>query len=422
MWKKIFVLIITIAITPLTPPAIAETPLLSMSDFAYGAELDTSEAKFTRFTLIPDMVKNIKRQDLGDIRIFDSNNELIPALVRKKDGDNKLKREILNFSRIQSADDTTSYILDRTENHRRSLKSLSLQWQQNYAPNMLLIRVDHSADKLSWETLKDSEAINNFKFEGIVLKQNVITINDHTQRYIKITFQNRKQPSVLASVHAYTSDRKISDYTWIPAGKITPQPGKPDAYRFKLGDGIRPELFKLSFPALNTILNGSLNGLQAVDEKLKYTPVIKNFDAYVVTINNKVINSMPINISRWQYADWLIIARATKNIDEENLPGIDLAYPQYEIIFANNGEGPFTVVWGNPAAGKPVAGDLAKQIHTQKDIAEIRPGTILGNRQLTELMESRQTPWLMLSISVAVIILLAIAFIFGYRRYQQGRN
>lgn len=131
---------------------------------------------------------------------------------------------------------------------------------------------------------------------------------------------------------------------------------------------------------------------------------------------------MPINISRWQYTDWLIIAMATKNIDEESLPGIDLAYPQYEVIFANNSEGPFTVVWGNPAAGKPVAGDLAKQIQALKDISEVRPGTVLGNRQLTELMESRQTPWLMISISVAVIIIVAIAFIFGYRRYRQGRN
>ncbi|MCK5027812.1 MAG: DUF3999 family protein, partial [Candidatus Pacebacteria bacterium] len=199
MLKRTIVLLSTITTIVLTPPVIAEPALLNMNDFTYGAELAASESEFSRFTLNPGMIKSIKRQDLGDIRIFDGNNELMPSQVRKKDGSNKLKRETLSLSRLRGPDNTTAYILDRTADHKRSLKSLSLQWRQGSAPTMLLIQVEHSADKKSWKTLKDSEAVNNFKFEGIVLKQNIIDINSHTQQYIKITFLNKKQSPALAS-------------------------------------------------------------------------------------------------------------------------------------------------------------------------------------------------------------------------------
>ena len=411
-------LLITLIITTLAPPVIAEAALLNMNDFAYGAELATSESEFRRFTLKPSMIKNIKRHDLGDVRIFDGNNELVPRLVRKKDGDNKTKRQSLSFSRVRGVDSTTVYILDRTANHKRSLKSLLLQWKHASAPSMLLIHVEHSADKKSWKTLNDSEAVINFKFDGIALKQNVIDINSHTQRYIKIKFLSKKRSPVLASVHAYTTNKQISDYSWLPAGKLEPQSGIANAYHFKLSEGIRPELFKLSFPSLNTILNGSLNTIKTVEDKLEYKSVIKNFNAYVVTINNKVIKSRPINISRWQSADWLITARASKNIKAEDLPGVTLAYLQYEVIFASNDEGPYTVVWGNPTAGKPIAGDIIERIKNQQDIADVKPGVMLNNSQLTELMESRQIPWLMISISLALLAIAVVAFLFGYRRYQ----
>ena len=421
MLKRITILLCSSTIILLTAPAAAEPPTLNMNDFAYGAELEVSEAEFMRFNLNPDMVKNIRRNDLGDVRIFDVNNELLPSLVRKKDGRNKLKRETLSPSRLQTKDDTIAYVLDRTADHKRSLKALSLQWRPGTAPNMLQILVEHSADKNSWETLKDSETVNNFKFEDIALTQNIIDINSYTQRYIKLSFQNKKPLPVLATVHAYTSDKQSSDYTWIPAGKLQAQAGTRDSYHFQLDDGIRPELVKLRFPSLNTILNGQLSASKTVNGKQQYQPVINNFNAYVVTINNKVVKSRPINISRWQSNDWLITASASKNIQEDSLPGVDLAYPQYEIIFASNNEGPYTVVWGNPAAGKPVVGDIIDRLKKRPDIVEIKPGATLNNRRLTELMESRQTPWLMISISLAIVVIAVTGFAFASRRYRSGK-
>ena len=96
--QKATIFLTTLAFATLAPLAIAEPASLIMSDFAYGAELTRSESEFRRFTVKPNMIKNIKQHDLGDVRIFDGDNELIPRLVRKKDGDNQLKRHTLSFS------------------------------------------------------------------------------------------------------------------------------------------------------------------------------------------------------------------------------------------------------------------------------------------------------------------------------------
>lgn len=411
-----YTIIILFTIVTLAPPVIAEPVPLKMSDFDYGSELTSSESEFTRFVIKPNMIKNIKQHDLGDVRIFDGNNELMPSLIRKKDGANKLKRQMLSFSHLRTKDNATAYILDRTENHKRSLKSLSLQWKKGTQLNMMLVRVEHSADKKLWKTLKEAEAISNFMYEGTIVKQNIIDINDFTKRYIRVTFLSRRQSPVLASAHIYTTNTKISDYSWIPADKLKIQKGMSNAYRFNLNKGIRPELLKLSFPKLNSILNGALNSVETINEKLQYKPVFKYFNAYVVTINNKVIKSRPINLSRWKSSDWLITAKTLKNIQPEDLPRVILAYPQYEIIFTNSGEAPYTVVWGNPTAGKPMTGDVLERMQAKQDIAEVKSGIILNNARLTELMESRQIPWLIISISIAIAIIAVSVLVFAYRR------
>jgi hypothetical protein len=416
MQKRIIALLGTMLIVS-TELSIAEPPSLYMDDFAYGAPLTSAASEFRSFTLLPTMIKDVKRRDLGDIRVFDGNSELIPTLVRKKDGQIKISRQSVSFSRLQIAGKTTGYMLDRTAKHEQSLKSLSLKWKQGTAPSVLSIRVEHSPNKKSWKTLKDSETVNNFKFNGIALNQNIIDINNNTQRYIKLIFLDKKQAPALASVHAYVTNKKISDYFWISAGKLQPQEGMPNSYGINLNKGIRPKLIKLSFPKLNSIISGPLNSIETINGKSQIKPLLKNFSAYIVTMNNKVVKSRPINISRWKSSNWLITSKASKNIQPEDLPGITAAYPQYEVIFASNGNEPYTVVWGNAAAGAPMAGNIIKRIKTQQDIAVVKPGSILNNTDLTELMESRQVPWLMLLTGLFIAIAAAVSFVFGYQRY-----
>ena len=260
-------------------------------------------------------------------------------------------------------------------------------------------------------------------FNGIELKQNIIGINSRTERYLKLTYINTGYTPVLASVNAYTTNKTPSANSWITAGSLEPLEDGSNSYRFSVSKGVSPSFLRMSFGKLNTLLQGSLYTVDNIDGKLQRKPLIKNFSAYKVTLNNKVVESRLIDVRRWQSEDWLITADDASNLDADDLPDVLVAYPQYEVIFANDGSKQYTVVWGNGSAGAPESGDIVKRIKagkiSMKDIAVVKPGRILDKAELTELMNSRWWDKVLLitGLVLLVIAVIAAAF-FGYRRYQ----
>lgn len=425
MHERIIALLGAMILALITTPVVAEASPLKLDDFAFGADLSSAETEFRRFTLTPIMIKDVQRRDLGDVRVFNDDNELVVSKIRKKDGGLKTSGQPLSFSRLTVAGKTAGYLLDRKKSHKQWLKSLHLSWQQGSSPKILAVRVEHSADKKKWKVLKKSEIVNNYKFSGIELKQNVIEINSHAERYIKLTFLNTRYSPVLASVSAYTTNKTPTAFSWITAGSLEPLEGEANSYRFSVSEGVSPAFLRLSFSKLNTLLHGSLYTVANIDDKLQRKPVINNFSAYRVTLNNKVVDSRPIDVSRWQSVEWLITADDASNLDAEDLPDVMVAYPQYEVIFANDDSKQYTVVWGNRSAGAPESGDIVKRIKdnkiTMQDIAVVTPGRMLNKTELTDLMNSRWWAKMLLLSGLVLLVIAAIAAgFFGYRRYQSS--
>lgn len=417
MQQKMIALLVAVILSVLTPQTFAGAPSIKLNDFAFGGDLTTAESEFRRFSLSASMVKNIQRRDLGDIRVFDNNNDLMPVLVRKKGGKVKTSQQTLAFSRHRGSATSSGYILDRSAKHKQSLKSLQLRWKPGRSPKVLTVRVEHSADKKTWQTLKNAEMVYNVEFKGKALKQNSIDINNYTQRYIKLSFLNKRRAPALVSAKAVTTSKKLPDHLWVPPSPLKVDKSITNAYRFSVSKGISPHLLKLSFAELNNILSGRLYAIEVAEGELKKKTLVNNFDAYAVSLNNKVVRPKPIDVSKWQSSEWMITSKALSAYSEEDLPGVMAAYPSYEVIFADDGKAPYTAVWGSNAAGAPMSGDLVERIKagklSLKDIAVVKPEFVLNNDRLTELMESRQTPWLTLLLGLFAVGIVA----FSYKRY-----
>lgn len=420
MQWKIITMLGTVILTVLTSPVGATSSQLNLEDFAYGTELTSAETEFRRFILTTTMIQDIQRRDLGDLRVYDEDNELMPILIRKKDSFIKNRQQKLSFSPQANAGKTTSYILDRASS-KLWLNSLQLQWKPSTGLNVWTVRVEHSSDQHKWEILKDSQMVSDFKFGDKKLKQNVIDINNRTQRYIKLTFLDAKRLPVLKSVVAHTSTAQPSNMAWVSVGQLQSKAGMPGSYFFKVSKGVSPNLVSLGFKKLNTLLSGSLYTVTNIDGKLKQKISSNNFNAYKVTMNNKVVNSKPVDLSQWQASEWLITADAVSNLKEDDLPEVMVAYPQYEVIFAADGDEPYTVVWGNRTA-TPVANDIITRIRAsgkkRKDVAMVAPGYVLDSAGLAELVASRSSPWWLYLFALILVVLAGAAVKFGYQRYH----
>lgn len=418
MLQKVIVLM-GIAVSLLSPLIFAEEQqVLKLNDFDYGGDLSSAESEFRRFMLSADMIKGVRRNDLGDIRVFDGKNRLMPSLLKKKDSRIKSSQQNLSFHALTISDKDSGYLVDRTDRHEQSLEALELHWKSGAAPKILSVRVEHSKDKKDWKTLVNTEVLYNYKFKGRLLKQNTVKINDYTERYIRLTFLNKKRRPVMASVKAFTTNRKLAEKVWVSAGKLTADGTVPNAYHFSTGTGFRAELIKLGFIKINMMLAGSLYNLETIDGNLRHNLVSDDFAAYEISLNNRVVRADPIDVSKSQSTQWMVVADNSGELSAEDLPEVRAAYSQYEVIFAADGAEPYTVVWSNQSAGAPIKSDIVDRIKAKKlgwnDIAPVKPLFVLDKEQLTGLMESRESHFL---LPMALFMFIA-SVVFGYRRYR----
>ena len=74
---------ILVVLLTLAFPATANSPLRP-ADFAYGIAIETSgDAPFHEFTVPQSVYESVTRTDLGDLRVFNARDEIVPHALRR---------------------------------------------------------------------------------------------------------------------------------------------------------------------------------------------------------------------------------------------------------------------------------------------------------------------------------------------------
>lgn len=396
---------------------------VNMDEFSYGSELSSADAAIRRIELQPVVIRDIQRRDQRDIRVYDANNVAMPSALMKKDGPIRSSRVNLDISAEYLKGKISAYVIDRGNDQVPVIDSLKLAWKTGHAPNILTFYIEHSTNRKSWQTLVNSARVINFDFKGVRLELNEIDINKTTKRYLRFVPIDDKIFPPLAGVTATLTSLPHSDAWWLPVSRLHADDSRPGHYQFEITTGVRPVQFKLSFPAINSLMNGTLYSYAESDAKSR-TVFTKDFEAYAVTLNQKVVNARPVDISHSSSTRWEIATTQTLNIDTEHLPSIMAAYPRYQLIFASDGDEPYTLVWGNGNADTNQASDLDARIkagrNSVNEFPEVRTGVILDNSKLAALVASRRKLWPVI-LSVLALLTASIAMFIGYKRYRKSR-
>lgn len=390
----------------------ATTDELSMDDFDFGVELLSVDDPVRRFNVTPIIMQGVKRSDLGDVRVFDYYNNLMPMKLISLDSDIEMFQQSLVVTKYKNAGQQ-GFILERPQDDQRWLKSLHLNWQQGRAPNVLVIRVEHSADLINWNPLKPSEVISNYRFKNTLINHNTIDINDHTERYLRLVYKKRQlMTPVLQSANSIVLNKKPIDSKWITAGKLETTPDTAGTFVFNSASVVTPRLVNFYFNKLNMVLTGSLYRMTAVNGASTWKLVNDDFNAYKVTLNNKIVASSPINVADSNATQWKIVSEGNTAFSEEEMPDVMVDYPVYDVVFADKGREPYTLVWGSSKTGAPESDSSLPD-----DAVTVYHGQHMDNAQLVELAASRR---FIMVISIAGLVILALVAISGFLYYRRS--
>jgi hypothetical protein len=353
-----------------------------IQDFAYQAQLSASDQSLQRVELPVDVLLSLTRNDLGDVVVFDAANRLMPSWVRQKPAQFKSEQLDLEFHRfstfremrsktlstrqVQNQDNLTSerqtietipvqstrhdYIIELTNRQQQpGLQHIELEWMHEPADQMLSLRVEVGKDLDQWKTLHESKSLTNR--DSTKPEWTRIDSIPGAYRYIRLTSLKPVESFELLRVSgAYEYEQSI-DPVWHKLSVLQSDETRDGLYHFDLPEGLRAHQIRLNPVQQESFIKGDLYASQ--DDFEHKVTIKRDWQQHSFNSSNDIQPSKPVQINSLSYKNWWFYSAQSLH----EAPELEVAFPVYEVLFLNNGNGPFKLAWGNYDAEKP-ANDL----------------------------------------------------------------
>lgn len=135
--------------------------------------------------------------------------------------------------------------------------------------------------------------------------------------------------------------------------------------------------------------------------------------------DDEVKPSRPFNIERLHAASiWFSSSTAL-----DSPPHVTLGYPQYEVVFLGDGNGPYRLAWGSHAY-QPVSSNLNQLLEgslrdTQQHGALVQLGSTEEAGGISRLSPETTLPWKRWLLSVLLVLAAIVTGRMAYRLYRE---
>ena len=447
MIKSLSACLIYVLLTAVTAHA-AKTDLVDrpirLEDFAYGMALDFSGQEALYQVELPLAIyQNTTRYDLGDIRVFNAQGEMVPHMLRQqlthasqpvlqalvyfplqsasKESLDQLTVKIktrhgtlLDIASTQpvSLEHLSGYLLDTSKLHQ-AMQALELTWptvSENFAG---VLTVESSQDLKNWELLVSDAPLASLQYDGHSLLQNRIDFSPTQAKYLRLSWPNSQTALKLTGIKVELATKQLTTpLHWIKIrGAATNQAGE---YVFDLGAHVPMQRIRFDLPQNNTLVNVTL--LSRASNEDIWRPVNTAL-LYKLQRNNQPLNNPDLIVtSHDRY--WLLRVDQGSGGLGSGLPDMHIGWLPQQLVFVARGETPFKIAYGNnglhPAEFdmQPfmlMSNDIEHGLHTAQTGAVVSLG---GNKRLEPVPPG--LPWkkglLWLSLSLAVMVLGWMAY------------
>ena len=390
-------------------------------DYAYKARLGAAEQALQRVELPIDIILSLTRSDLADLAVFNIRDKRVPHALIPRPGtviDHRPELSFHEFDRYlqQNSRTVTTREQNQQENSLSELETtetvavqsvrkdylielavdekipdfdrLELTWNHEPASQLLEVRVEAGNELDKLRVIKSRKSLTNQESKDLDWRS--INGIPRNKKYLRITPVNEVTRFELLSVRGHYREFEEAPVLTYPLEPIVSEEDTGRFYMFEFPSVVRADAMRIVPTDANRVIKGNLYGVWGKAEDRRH---IRTGYRQHNLLNDDVKPSKPIGLPRRKYKSIWFTAEA----DLFEPPRVELIYPQYELIFLGDDNGPYTLAWGNHESKGPTT-DLTgmlkgslKQAQQQSELVTV--GAIQESGGPSRLAPQPTLPW-----------------------------
>jgi len=450
--------------------ALAQTPQTKPEAFAYrtGIDLSANGGPFYQVVLPLPVYQGVQRQDLGDLRVFNGQGEVVPhSLIRAQS--TSISREkyiavpvfpITQSKSVQEAGGEVALdvqrkadgtliavpkntkpgkeialvqgaILDLSQIKER-VRALHLQAVQSDVP-FHAFAVETSDDLQQWHSLLSDAQLVHLQQGGQVIDKDTFELDGKAGKYLRIVWREPTQAPPLASASVVTTHTSLDRARILWTDPITPTTTEANVYDYPIPGHLPLEQVRIGLPQLNTLAPLQVQRYIAPSAQRQRGAwaTLTQTVAYRLQSPQGEVRSPDIELNNAPLDRVRLTVDASSGGIGNGAPTLQVGFIPQILVFLARGQGPFTLAWGakstesaalpaatllpSYSADKPVAASPA----TLQAIAAIPLDATLTDTDKATAKASKGLLW---AVLVAGLLVLAGMVTMLLKQIRQGQQ
>lgn len=460
---KIFLYTIIIFLLPVFLPTsnvlagnntIADTPL-KPQDFAYAVPLQfEGQDALYQATLPLSVYQNTVRSDLGDLRVFNAQGEVVPHMLRQPERSStsqpifsklvyfplqgaantgldqlsiQIKRNAagtlvdINSNAKPAAQATLSgYLLDASV-LKQSIQALELDWNSSKDSFVGTLNIESSDDLKHWRSVIHGAPLANMQFGGHSLLQKRVEFPALQAKYLRLSWPQEQAPLQLTAVNAELAAARIdAPLSWqsVTGSAVTDKAGD---YQFDLDAHLPLQRLRIGLPQMNSLVQAAIFSRARETDPWRS---VNNVVLYKLHHSGQDLNNPDIAVSGY-HRYWLLRVEQKNGGIGSGVPQMQAGWQPHQLQFVTRGSAPFQLAYGSSVI-KPAEFQMQNILpNAGQDKPEFKIQSAQAGTQITLGGETKLSgaplplPWKKWSLwSVLGVAVLLLGWM-AYRLVQQ---
>ena len=350
---------------------------LMPQEFAYGMTVQvTADAAAYRVPLPVAVYQTSVRADLGDLRVYNGQAEVVPYSLERPDAatsvgqptrlplfhlkDNSAAaldavritvesgKSAVNVRTPAStpAAGSTSYLADNRAVSAR-VAALLVEWPENAAEFAGRLRVEAGDSLAEWRTIAAAAPVANLHADGEHLVEQRLEFAPTRAKFWRLSWVGTEAPFALTGTLAEPARETVdaARASLMVLGRAVP--GQAREYEFDLRARPPVDRANLELPEANTTVGVDL--LSRPDPKVPWRPVA-HAGLYRLKSAGAELRNGPINIAQDSDRYWLARFDPRGSGLGTGMPRLSVGWVAQNVVFLARGSGPFMLAYGSVVA------------------------------------------------------------------------